>query len=47
MLKLAEFTSFNTYPGEGGWVGGGGQLLLYSLAQPSYARAFAELGNFV
>ena len=23
----------------------GGQLRLYSLAQPSYARAFAELGN--
>ena len=29
--------------GGGGWLGG--QLRLYSLAQPSYARAFAELGN--
>ena len=32
----------DTYPGGGGV---GGQLRLYSLAQPSYAGAFAELGN--
>ena len=33
----------DTCPGGGGWVAG--QLRLYSLAQPSYAGAFAELGN--
>ena len=33
----------DTCPGGWGWVGG--QLRLYSLAQPSYAGAFAEFDN--